>query len=533
MMRKPWTQIPICMAMAVALLALATAARAADDTARFYGTWDAVVVVNGQTVTVVSVHDASGYKAYVRLPSGDSPAGDGTFSAANGKYTTNAEKPNDVGIYHFLGSDTVVCTNAAGQTVIWKREKAVSSSAKPLDANAAARATTGYIPPTDRPGNQTVNPGAPPPASAQRAAGAAPAAALAPDPSLLPETNAAIAAFNQKDYNTAWRDFMAAAQKGDSEAEAGVGAMLFNRLNPPGTGYYAQCEKWLLASANQGNAKGMDFLAQYYYASGVAIAGGINPGVNNAPIPPALQQQAEGKFALARQWFDRASAKGDIYAMGNLAIMLDSGVGGPRDANRAAQLRAQVKGGHDANFAARATADPNNLAITAAWQAGHYADAIKNAQAAAAKGDANGEALLGRAYYEGVGVNRNYAIALTWLNKAVAQNNPDAMFFLGLMLEHGRGVPQDLNRATNLFDRAAALGQRYAAMEVNGMRMQGEVDRQAALAHRGRSVEDTACETAGGIPSPGECMKGGGDIDPFNASEAAGSGYEQPAESGE
>ena len=98
-----------------------------------------------------------------------------------------------------------------------------------------------------------------------------------------------------------------------------MGAMLFKHLNPPGTGFYAQCEKWLLLSANQGNTKGMGFLAQYYYASAVAIAGGINPGVNNAPVPPALQQQAEGRFAQARQWFERASDKGDVYAMGNLA----------------------------------------------------------------------------------------------------------------------------------------------------------------------------------------------------------------------
>jgi hypothetical protein len=77
--------------------------------------------------------------------------------------------------------------------------------------------------------------------------------------------------------------------------------MLFNHLNPPGTGFYAQCEKWFLASANQGNVKGMDFLGQYYYATGVAIAGGINPLANHTPIPPALQQQAEGRFALARQ----------------------------------------------------------------------------------------------------------------------------------------------------------------------------------------------------------------------------------------
>jgi hypothetical protein len=226
----------------------------------------------------VSVHDASGYKNYV----GNMPAGGGTFSATNGKYTTSADNPNDSGTYHFLGDNIVVCTNAAGQTVTWKRDKT------PAPAPATA-------PPPN--GRAAVEP-----ATAQPAA-------LAPDPSLPPETNAAIAAFNQKDYNTAWRDFMAAAQKGDSEAEAGVGAMLFNHLNPPGTGYYAQCEKWLLASANQGNAKGMDFLAQYYYATGVAIAGGINPGINTAPISPVLQKQAEGRFALARQWFERAAAK--------------------------------------------------------------------------------------------------------------------------------------------------------------------------------------------------------------------------------
>ncbi|MBZ5660098.1 MAG: hypothetical protein LAO08_06790 [Acidobacteriia bacterium] len=176
-----------------------------------------------------------------------------------------------------------------------------------------------------------------------------PAPATAPDPSLAPEVNAAIAAFNQKDYNTAWRNFMAAAQKGDSEGEAGMGAMLFNNINPPGTGYYAQCEKWPLASANQDNTKGMGFL--------------------------------------------------------------------------------------------------------------------------------------------------------------------------GLMYEHVRGVNQDIPKAMDLFDRAAEKGQRYAQMEAKGMRMQGEANAQAARMHHG--VEDSACETAGGIPSPGECLKGGGSIDPFNAEQAA------------
>jgi TPR repeat protein len=477
--KKNWAWIALRILLITGVLGLVAPLHAADDTARFYGNWKAVFPFNGQMVNMISVHDSDGYKNYVVLASGNSPAGEGTFSAANGRYTTSAPAPNNAGVYHFVSNDTVICTNAAGQTLTWKRDK--SSFQEP-----AAQ-----------------------PAPAQPQAPEAPAY----NPNLPPETNAAIAAFNQKDYNTAFREFMVAAQKGDSEAQAGVGSMIFKHLNPPGTGFYPSCEKWLLASANQGNAKGMDFLAQYYYATGVSIEGGINPGVNTAPISPGLHRQAEARFALARQWFERAAEKNDGYAMGNLAIMLDGGVGGPADPARAAQLREQLKhpnvsGSGDVAFVKKATADPDTLAMTAAWQSGHYADALKSAQAHAAKGDANAEALLGRAYYEGVGVPRNYSTALVYLNRAVPQNNADAMFTLGLMYEWGRGVRQDLQKALELFDRAAALGQGYAKMEAAGMRMEGAAaDQQARYAAQ--------CASRGGVADGPVCSLGGLAIDPY------------------
>lgn len=99
------------------LIVLATAAWASDDTARFYGTWKTTVVANGQTATIVSIHDANGYRNFVRTPTGDVPAGDGTFSAADGKWSSNAAAPNNGGVYHFVGNNTVIATNAAGQTV--------------------------------------------------------------------------------------------------------------------------------------------------------------------------------------------------------------------------------------------------------------------------------------------------------------------------------------------------------------------------------------------------------------------------------
>ena len=370
MMRMLRAAVVTCVIVLTALTRLAPAARAADDTVRFYGTWRTRFVVNGQTVTMISVHDANGYANYIVTPTGNAPAGSGTFSAANGKYKTSAPQPNDSGTYHFLDDNTVICSNAAGQTVTWKKEPAAAQPRAPAQPSPQS---------SPQPARQPAQPASPAPAVS-----APPAPAY--DPSLPASTNAAIAAFNNKDYTTAWRDFMADAQKGNSEAQAGIGAMLFKHINPPGTGYYAQCEKWLLASAKQGNVKGMDFLGQYYYAVGTSIAGGINPGINNAPIPPALQQQADGKFALARQWFERASAKNDGYAMGDLAIMLDAGVGGPPDKPRAAQLREQLKHLTDPNFAKKATSDPGTLAMSASWQSGHYADALKNAQDMAARG---------------------------------------------------------------------------------------------------------------------------------------------------
>jgi hypothetical protein len=377
-----------CIFSLAALLLFTSATHAADDTARFYGTWKTTVVINGQTFTIVSVHDASGYKNYTQTATGQVPAGDGTFAAANGKWSSNAPAPNNGGVYHFLNNDTVIATNAAGQTVTWVRDKAAEAAAAkgsgPVDANVAANRTTGYVPPSSRPGTSATPPAAQP---AARTAFAAPPPAdtAAEDAALSPNVKAGFAAFKSGDRVTAWRDFMTDAQKGNSDAQAAVGSMLFQMANPPGTGFFKDCEKWLLASAKQDNKHGMDMLAQYYYYDARNMAGGINPGVNNSPLSPDAQRLVDARFALSRQWLEKSAAKGDIYAMGNLAILLDSGTGGPKDPNRAAQLRAQVQKGPDADFGRRATADPAGKALAASWQSGHYADAIKTPKPALPK----------------------------------------------------------------------------------------------------------------------------------------------------
>jgi TPR repeat protein len=438
--------------IACCLLACFTATpvtHAADDTGRFYGSWTASFPLNGQTVTMLSIHDPAGYKNFFVAPIGNVPAGNGSFSAANGRYSTSAPAPNDAGTYHFVDNDTVVCTNAAGQTLTWKRAQGSANAPAAMTASASA----------------TNKATATSPAPAPQSAPTPPATAY--DPSLPPETNAGIAAFNQKDYKSAWTHFMAAAQAGDAEAQAAVGAMLFSHLNPPGTGYYAQCEKWLLASANQGNTKGMVYLGQFYYARGTAVAGPLNPDVPMSQRSNLNNPEVSTYFAKARTWYERAAARGDIYAMGALAKMLDAGLGGPRDPDRAAQLRAKVKAGPDTNFAQHVTADPEHSAMIVLWQAGRYVDAVQAAQGPAQRGDAPAQALLARAYFEGTGADRNDASALAWAQKSAAQNDADGLYYLGMIYYTGRGAPRNWKAARDQFTRSAKLGKRLAEQRLS------------------------------------------------------------------
>jgi hypothetical protein len=133
----------------VALIGHAPAAHAADDTARFYGQWKTTINNNGQRLTIISVHDANGYKNYVATTTGFTFAASGAFSAANGMWLAESPPPNNGGAYHFVDNDTVVCSNAVGQTVTWRRDST------PLGQVAGA----GLQPPS-RPssGGETISP---------------------------------------------------------------------------------------------------------------------------------------------------------------------------------------------------------------------------------------------------------------------------------------------------------------------------------------------------------------------------------------
>lgn len=123
---KPWIRLCFNAALAAVLIGLAgfaPAIRAADDTARFFGQWKTTFTYNGQTVTIISVHDANGFRNYAVTPTGFTFIGSGAFSAANGIWMAAAPPPDNGGTYRFVDNNTAICSNALGQTVTWRRDK--------------------------------------------------------------------------------------------------------------------------------------------------------------------------------------------------------------------------------------------------------------------------------------------------------------------------------------------------------------------------------------------------------------------------
>ena len=65
-------------------------------------------------------------------------------------------------------------------------------------------------------------------------------------------------------------------------------------------------------------------------------------------------------------------------------------------------------------------------------------------------------------YCNGRGVAVDWKHARPWLEKAAAQNDPDAVGQLGVMYKEGRGVTRSYRRARELYQRAIELGSSVA-----------------------------------------------------------------------
>ena len=113
--------------------------------------------------------------------------------------------------------------------------------------------------------------------------------------------------------------------------------------------------------------------------------------------------------------------------------------------------------------------------LTAAGFAADFAETKKKAEA----GGAWAQFSLGEMYYNGEGVPKDFAEAVSWYRKAADQGFAHAQYYLGLMYANGRGVPKDLVQAHVWWNIAGARGDETAKKDCANIEKEMTPEQQA------------------------------------------------------
>jgi TPR repeat protein len=176
-----------------------------------------------------------------------------------------------------------------------------------------------------------------------------------------------------------------------------------------------------------------------------------------------LYQNGQGvaqDYAKAREWYEKAAAKGDANAMFSLGGLYESGAGVAQD----------------------------------------YAKARGWYEKGADEGGAEAMTNLGVLYEKGYGVTQDRAMAREWFEKAADKGEAEAMTNLGWLYQNGQDVAQDYAKARELYEKAADKGNARAMAYLEKLpikvaaaagRYAEALQRQEALAAKVEAAETT------------------------------------------
>lgn len=205
-----------------------------------------------------------------------------------------------------------------------------------------------------------------------------------------------------------------------------------------------------------------------------AMAGGyfwyrgrqVEPANQPANVAETLYEEGLGyrkglgvdfDYARARELWQQAADLGNLPAQYDLGLMLEQGLGGPKDEAGALQWIARAADGGER----RAT-----LAMGKRRLAAGASDAVDWLQRAADAGSAEGQYLLAMVYGDRNSPFWHSAKALVLLNKAAEQHYPAALFALSEMYEKGAGVTRDIKVADRWLYQAAQQGMPEAQLKL-------------------------------------------------------------------
>ncbi len=188
---------------------------------------------------------------------------------------------------------------------------------------------------------------------------------------------------------------------------------------------FKEAEFWYARAAHNGSAEAHLVLAEVYRQGYFHGAGFDGVGFLRRDFTAAAERYEQAAALLTS-----VAAAGDANAMVKLGLLYHSGLGVTVDHEKALRL----------------------------WRA------------AVEKGSAEGAYALG---YHGYWHREAYDKALPWLLQAAEEGLPDAQYLVGQAYQDGRGVDRDYEKARRWILQAAEGGHPKAVRDANSMRAQG------------------------------------------------------------
>jgi len=329
-------------------------------------------------------------------------------------------------------------------------------------------------------------------ARAMRSVSAPPAIAtnkLPPPPNHDELTKSADAAFESKDYNAAFGNYLKLAQDNDPWGELRLG-YLYN-LGLGVTQDYGQAAAWYRKAADQGRGVAMRDLG-ILYEDGHGVA---------------------QNYATALSWYRKAADAGDSGGMNNIGSLYENGEGVPKDINQALIWYRKAADAGDSNaktnvarlapapvVPAQIDKDALTKSADAAYDRKDYTSALRDYRKLAQANDSWGQLRLGFMYNMGYGTTQDYAEAAAWYRKSADLGRAMAMRDLGLLYEHGRGLKQDYSQAAIWYQKAADAGDEGGMNDLgilyeNGTGVPKNLDKALELYKKAAAAGDESAKT--------------------------------------
>jgi TPR repeat protein len=254
----------------------------------------------------------------------------------------------------------------------------------------------------------------------------------------------------ERDYTTALEWYRKAAGHGSADGQYNIGWLFENGFGV--TQDSAQATLWYQKAADQGDGHARAALGR--------LQSHLTPDEQNEMGGRYFYGRGvEQDYAKAMEWYRKAADQGFADAQFTVGSLYENGWGVAKDIDQARvwyQKAADQAYGPAKTALARLQSRPNPSAQNVPPSPSPMTAPQEQSLTPAEENE------MGRRYFVGLGVARDYAKALECYRKAADGGFAEAQYNIGLLYERGLGVAKDLEQAKGWYQKAADRGDAFA-----------------------------------------------------------------------